>query len=108
MMAVVGSIAFWMFILFSSLILFPIACLVRITTFLFDRRLTLLHRFTSYWGSLYTWVNPLWRVQIEGRRNLPHAGAYVIVSNHQSLVDIFVLFRLPIHYKWVSKISSVQ
>ncbi len=27
----------------------------------------------------------------------------MIVSNHQSLLDILVLFRLYTHYKWVSK-----
>ncbi|MEO6029413.1 MAG: lysophospholipid acyltransferase family protein, partial [Candidatus Binatia bacterium] len=29
--------------------------------------------------------------------------AYVVVSNHQSLLDILVLFRLYRHFKWVSK-----
>jgi 1-acyl-sn-glycerol-3-phosphate acyltransferase len=33
---------------------------------------------------------------------------YVIVANHQSLVDIFVVFRLFRHFKWVSKIENFR
>ncbi len=31
-----------------------------------------------------------------------------MVSNHQSMVDILVLFRLFRHYKWVSKIENFR
>ena len=34
----------------------------------FDRRLVLLHRFTCFWASLYTWLNPAWRVRDRGPR----------------------------------------
>ena len=102
-MAWLVSIAFWGFVLVTSMLLFPVASLIRATSHPFDKRLVVLHRFTSFWASLYSWCSPFWKLRIEGEENLPHEGAFVIVSNHQSLVDIFVLFRLSIHYKWVSK-----
>ena len=31
-----------------------------------------------------------------------------MVANHQSLLDILVLFRLFVHFKWVSKIENFR
>jgi 1-acyl-sn-glycerol-3-phosphate acyltransferase len=94
--------------LLSSILLFPVALLLRVCTAPFDRRLRLLHRFTSFWGSLYTWCNPLWRVRIDGSELIDPSETYVMVCNHQSLVDILVLFRLRTHYKWVSKAENFR
>lgn len=102
------SSLFWLFMVVSSIILFPIALLLWATTVLFDRRLVLLHRFTCFWASLYTWLNPAWRVRIDGREKIASDTAYVMVANHQSLLDILVLFRLFTHYKWVSKIENFR
>jgi len=102
------STYFWTFMAFSSLLLYPVAVVLRFTTFPFDRRLKLLHRFTSIWGSLYTWCTPFWHVQINGKENLPRDAPFVIVANHQSFVDILLLFRLRLHFKWVSKIENFR
>lgn len=97
------SLLFWLSIIVSSLLLFPIALVIWAVTAPFDRRRRLLHRFTCFWASLYTWGNPGWRVTIEGREKIRSDAAYVMVANHQSLLDILVLFRLFRHFKWVSK-----
>ncbi len=103
-----GSTVFWVFLVVSSILLFPIAVLIWATTLLFDKRLVLLHRFTCFWASLYSWLNPVWRVQVEGREKIDPDTAYVMVANHQSLLDILVLFRLFTHFKWVSKIENFR
>ena len=102
------SFLFWIFLVLSSIVLFPVAVLVWAVTGLFDRRLVVLHRFTCFWASLYTWLNPAWRVRVEGREKIRRDAAYVIVVNHQSLLDILVLFRLFVHFKWVSKIENFR
>ena len=93
---------------FSSIALFPIAALIWAITLPFDRRQRVLHQFTCFWASLYTWFNPAWPVTIVGRENIRPGVAYVMVANHQSLLDILVLFRLFVHYKWVSKIENFR
>ena len=102
------SLSFWAFMLASSLLIFPVAVIVWLATYAFDRRLKALHLLTCFWGSLYSWLNPLWRVRIEGREKLRANETYVIVANHQSLLDILVLFRLFAHFKWVSKIENFR
>lgn len=104
----IGSALFWLFLATSSLLLFPVAVLVWAATAAFDRRLVVLHRFTCFWASLYTWFNPAWRVHVEGRRKIRPGATYVMVANHQSFVDILVLFRLFAHFKWVSKIEMFR
>ena len=99
----VGSLVFWGFVVLSSILLFPAAVLIWLVTVLFDRRLVLLHRFTCFWASLYTWLNPLWPVTITGRENIRPGTTYVLAANHLSLLDILVLFRLFKDFKWVSK-----
>jgi len=102
------SLAFWAFLAASSIVLFPVAALVWALTAPFDRRLVILHRFTCFWASLYTWLNPAWPLRLEGRERIRPDETYVMVANHLSLLDILVLFRLFTHYKWVSKIENFR
>jgi 1-acyl-sn-glycerol-3-phosphate acyltransferase len=102
-LAAAGSLLFWGFIVASSVLLFPLAVLIWVLTRPFDHRTRLLHRFTCFWASLYTWLNPLWRVRISGKQHIRAGVTYVMVANHLSLVDILVLFRLFVPFAWVSK-----
>ncbi|HRY09214.1 MAG: 1-acyl-sn-glycerol-3-phosphate acyltransferase [Actinobacteria bacterium] len=99
----VGSLVFWAFVVLSSAVLFPVALIIWAVTAPFDRRRRALHLFTCFWASLYTWLNPAWRVTIHGREHLDRDATYVYVANHLSLLDILVLFRLFVDFKWVSK-----
>jgi len=103
-----GSLVFWAFLTLSSILLFPLAVLVWAVTLPFDRRKVVQHQFTCFWASLYSWFNPVWRVRIEGREKVRRGTTYVMVANHQSLLDILVLFRLFVHFKWVSKIENFR
>lgn len=96
---------FLLYMAVSSLFFFGIALLIWALTRGFDRRLVVLHQFTSFWACLYIWTMPAWRVKISGRERIRRDGVYVIVSNHQSQLDILVAFRLFFPFKWVSKIE---
>jgi len=69
----------------------------------FDRRLVCLHMFTSFWACLYLWIMPAWSVTAAGREKIRRNATYIVVSNHQSQLDILVAFRLFFPFKWVSK-----
>ncbi len=102
------STLFWAFLVTTSFLCFPVAVLIWAVTAPFDRRLKLLHLFTCFWASLYTWFNPAWPVRIQGREKIRPEATYVMVANHQSLLDILVLFRIFAHFKWVSKIENFR
>ncbi|MBC2735766.1 MAG: 1-acyl-sn-glycerol-3-phosphate acyltransferase [Desulfobacteraceae bacterium] len=55
------------------------------------------------WARVNSFVTPM-RVKVIGRQNVDPRQSYVIVSNHQSQYDIFVLYGwLNIDFKWVMK-----
>ncbi|MBS3757729.1 MAG: 1-acyl-sn-glycerol-3-phosphate acyltransferase [Desulfobacterales bacterium] len=93
------------FVSLTSVLFFLIALLIWIATWPLDRRQVVLQQFTCFWAALYTWIVPAWRIRIDGREHLPRKTPHVVVSNHQSLLDILVLFNLFFHFKFVSKIE---
>jgi 1-acyl-sn-glycerol-3-phosphate acyltransferase len=97
------ALLFLAFIGLTSAVFFLAAVVIWLLTVLVDRRLILLHLFSSFWASLYLWVMPPWSVHVRGRRSVAWKRNHVIVSNHQSQLDILVAFRLFIPFKWVSK-----
>jgi 1-acyl-sn-glycerol-3-phosphate acyltransferase len=55
------------------------------------------------WARVNSYATPM-LVTVLGRENVDPAQSYVIVSNHQSQFDIFVLYGwLDIDFKWVMK-----
>jgi len=97
------SMGFIAFVSVSSAVFFVIALAIWLCTVCFDRRLVLLHMFTSFWAAVYLWAMPAWSVTVRGRRKIRKGVCYIIVSNHQSQLDILVAFKLFFPFKWVSK-----
>ncbi|MEE2702993.1 MAG: lysophospholipid acyltransferase family protein [Myxococcota bacterium] len=102
------SLLFWAFLVLSSTLFFGVALALWAITAPFDRRRVVLHGFTCFWASVYTWLNPAWKVRVLGRERIRPGVAYIMVANHLSLLDILVVFRLFRHFKWVSKIENFR
>jgi 1-acyl-sn-glycerol-3-phosphate acyltransferase len=93
----------WLFVFFTLFVFFPIALLTWIFTALFDPKLRLLHRFTTFWGVSFAWINPFLKIKITGKEKiLPHT-TYVMICNHQSLLDITIIYHISAYFKWVAK-----
>ncbi|WDP88735.1 MAG: 1-acyl-sn-glycerol-3-phosphate acyltransferase [Desulfobacter sp.] len=97
------SIVYLAFIGITSALFFCIALVIRIFTLPFDRRRIVTNIFSAFWASVYIWCMPAWVVRITGREKLSLKKNAVLVSNHQSQLDILVLYRLLFPYRWVSK-----
>ncbi len=99
------SLGFLIFIGITCALLYFVALIIWCLTYLFDKRLVALHLFSSFWASIYIWLMPAWSVTKSGKQNIDKNETYVVVSNHQSQLDILVAFNLFFHFKWVSKIE---
>lgn len=97
------SVIFIIFFFATSAVFFFIALVIWLLTVFFDKRLVVLHLFMSFWGVFYIWAIPGLSLSIEGREKARKGAAYVIVSNHQSQLDIFSACGLFIPFKFVSK-----
>ncbi len=97
------AIFIFFFVGISSVFMFQIAFIIWLITVKHDKRLVILHLFSSFWASIYLWIIPGLSVSITGREKLDRRRQYIIVSNHQSQLDILVAFRLFFPFKWISK-----
>ncbi len=56
-----------------------------------------------WWSRINSFLTPM-PVSVSGRENIDPRRSYVIVSNHQSHYDVFVLYGwLGVDFKWVMK-----
>ncbi len=92
-----------LFIGITSAFFFVGALLIWLFTYSFDKNKKILHLYTCFWSSFYVWVLPLWKVKVIGREKIDKKKTYVIVANHQSHLDILMVFLLFAHFKWISK-----
>ena len=86
----------------------PIVFLVWIATTPFDkgryatgytfRRLCVLHQ----------WLNPMWKFKTSGQLPANKRNPYVMVSNHESFVDMLLLSHLKMEMKYLSKESFLR
>jgi 1-acyl-sn-glycerol-3-phosphate acyltransferase len=67
----------------------------------FDRNRVVAGRFLRFVGVALSKTFPPWRLRVEGR--WPEGGPFVVVANHQSMLDILLLSHLPREMKWVAK-----
>ncbi len=70
----------------------------------FDRKGFTAHALARGWGAAILAVSPVWRLEIKGLETLDRDRHYVIVANHQSILDILVAVgNLPLQFKFMSK-----
>lgn len=81
----------------------PVQALLLVLTAPFDRNRTVPGRFLRIVGVLISACFPPWRLRVDGR--WPAGGPFVVVANHQSMLDILLLSHLPREMKWVAKKS---
>ena len=81
------------------------ALLIWVVTRPFDPRLRLLHLYACFWSTCHYWTMPTWKFVVSGKEYIDRKATYVVVSNHQSQLDILAAFRTFFHFKWVSKIE---
>jgi 1-acyl-sn-glycerol-3-phosphate acyltransferase len=104
------SLIWWLYQPYKFLVVAPV---IAVSTLGFAAVALLLRLFLSSrtassltavpWARLNAWLTPV-KVRVEGRGNLDAERSYVLVCNHQSQYDIFVLYGwLGVDFKWVMK-----
>lgn len=80
----------------------PIQAVIFAVTAPFDPSRLAAGRYLRWVGRRIADCYPPWKLRVEGR--WPEAaGAYVVVSNHQSILDILLMSRMPHEMKWIAK-----
>ena len=107
-MDIIKSVIFW-FIGITFLVVFlPVIFIAWVITLPFDRERSVVHWMLIYLAVLISYSVPIWKIRIEGRKKAMPGANYVIISNHQSILDILLLNCLRYRFKWISKIENMK
>lgn len=98
----------WLVIGGCVIIWLPMMAIVRVVTAPFDKG--------RYWtGYLFRKLpvvagklNPLWTFRVSGIIPTDPRRPYIVVSNHESFVDILLISHLPFEMKWLSKVENFK
>ncbi|WP_408618420.1 lysophospholipid acyltransferase family protein [Celerinatantimonas sp. YJH-8] len=84
---------------------FLVSCLIWLLTVSWDKQLKYVHYLTSFWAKLIMTLSPCWHYKVFHRERFKTDQPYIIVSNHQSGIDILLAYALNAPFKWLSKIE---
>lgn len=102
------SILVWFTGVFFLVFFFPVSFFIWLLVLPFDKKRVVIHRLLVWQSMLLVKIFPFWKLKIEGKEKFIKGTTYIIISNHQSLIDILVLNCLGYRFKWISKIENTK
>lgn len=102
MIRAITTAAFYGFAALVLSLTFPLTLAAWLLTWPFDRHRMIVSRALRALGEALVTAFPFWHVTVEGTLPPPPA-TFVVVPNHQSLVDALAVARLPREMKWIGK-----
>lgn len=97
------TLLFGIYTAIICLVMEIISAVALLLTFPFDKQRKVVHELSRALVYMFVMVPPLWKRKIEGLENIERDKPYVIVINHQSMVDVMMLYLVPMIFRWVSK-----
>lgn len=107
-MDILQSIVVWLVGITFLVVFFPITFIVWLLVLPFDRERTVTHRMLIYQAVIISYIVPIWKIKVEGRKKAVPGKTYVIICNHQSILDILFVNCLRYRFKWISKIEVMK
>jgi 1-acyl-sn-glycerol-3-phosphate acyltransferase len=102
------SLLAWSAVILFLIIYFPFAFIIWLIVLPFDRKRTVIHWLLIFHGEMVTRMMPFWKTTVKGREKIIPQQTYVIISNHQSTLDLVVLCCLRCRFRWISKIENLK
>ena len=92
------SIYFWTIITVSTILYLPVVAL----SLPFNKRGRVIRFHINTWGRLCLFASGV-KLRVTGMENIAEDRPLILMSNHQSMHDIFALSVLPVSFKWLAK-----
>ncbi len=107
-MDLLRSAIFWTAGISGMVVFFPFTFLIWLVCLPFDRKRRVIHRLLIWQSKYFVLVMPGRMLRIQGEERIKDNGTKVIISNHQSILDILIVNSLGYDYKWISKIENAK
>jgi 1-acyl-sn-glycerol-3-phosphate acyltransferase len=100
----------WSWVVLGVLVLVwtPMVAVTRLVTMPFDRGAYAAGYLFRKITVVHQRLTPLWSFRTSGTLPANMRNPYVVVSNHESFVDILLISHLPTEMKWISKIEIMK
>jgi 1-acyl-sn-glycerol-3-phosphate acyltransferase len=105
-MDILKSLLVWLVGFTFIVVFFPVTFIIWLLVLPFDRNRTVVHMLLIYQAIIISHILPIWKVKVERRNKAVPGTTYVIISNHQSSLDILLINCLRYRFKWISKIEN--
>lgn len=102
------SAVLWFLIFIVVLIWVPLMALIFVATVPFDPGRYTVGRWFRRAAMVCVALNPLWHFRTSGVMIRDPRRPYVVVANHESYADIFLVSHLPWEMKWLSKAEIMK
>lgn len=80
-----------------------LSALALVVCYPFDRGRRTVHELSRILVRIFFFLPPFWRQRVIGRELIDRKKRYVIVINHNTVIDIPTLYYIPLNFRWVSK-----
>lgn len=97
------SIIYYIVVATFWLVLYVVSFIALVVCYPFDKKRVVVHKISKWLTDTVFVFAPGMRRDVIGMENIDPKQAYVVVLNHQSMVDILSIYNLPLVFKWVSK-----
>ncbi|HNR41946.1 MAG TPA: lysophospholipid acyltransferase family protein [Bacteroidales bacterium] len=102
------SVFLWIAAVTLIVLTLPLISLIWFLVLPFDRNRKVMHGLMICLSLILVYLIPAWRIDIKGREKAGRRQTCVIISNHQSILDIIFINCLRLRFKWVSKIENMK
>lgn len=97
------SALYYIFLVFLCTFFMILSAIALVVCYPFDKGRRVVHELSRILVRTFFFVPPFWRQRIIGREQIDRKKRYVIVVNHNTVIDIPALYYVPLNFRWVSK-----
>lgn len=97
------SALYYLFLVILCTVFMVLSAVALVLCSPFDRGRRVVHELSRILVRTFFLVPPFWRQRVVGRENVDKSKKYVIVVNHNTVIDIPALYYIPLNFRWVSK-----
>ncbi|MFR9503132.1 MAG: lysophospholipid acyltransferase family protein [Rikenellaceae bacterium] len=97
------SLLYYIFLVLFCTFIMLLSVVALVVCAPFDRGRRVVHWLTLFMTRIFYGGSIYWPTTVEGGENLDPKRSYVVVINHQNMMDIPTLYLLSFHFRWVSK-----
>ena len=97
------TILYYLVCLVAATVLFVASFIALVVCYPFDKKRVVVHTLSKWITDVVFGLPIFMKREVIGLENIDPKKAYVMVLNHNSMVDIMSIYNLPLVFKWVSK-----